>query len=76
MSTISEQIYCLHWRFIGHILRMDANQHPKDGINLGSGEKEKSRQTERPDTTPEKERRALGFASWSKAAVVARDRME
>ena len=29
---------------------MDANQHPKDGVNLGSGEKEKSRQTERPDT--------------------------
>ena len=27
ISTVSEQIYRWRWRFIGHILRMDANQH-------------------------------------------------
>ena len=29
ISAISEQIFRRRWRFIGHVLRMDANQHPK-----------------------------------------------
>ena len=32
ISTISEQIYRRRWRFIGHILSMDANQYPKTAL--------------------------------------------
>ena len=32
ISTISEQIYRWRWNFIGHILRMDPNKHPKTAL--------------------------------------------
>ena len=32
ISNISEQIYRRCWRFIGHILRLDANQHPEKAL--------------------------------------------
>ena len=79
ISTISEQtpvIFRQRWRFIDHVLRMDANQHPKTASTWApEGRRSHGRPRETWHRTAEKERTALGFASWSEESVVARDRM-
>ena len=55
--TISEQIYRRRWRFIGHILRMDANQHPKTAFTWDpEGKRIRGRPREARRRTAEKER--------------------
>ena len=76
ISTTSEQNFRRRWRFIGHVLRMDANQHLKTALTWApEGKRSRGRPRETWRRTAEKERTALGFASWSEAAVVTRDRM-
>ena len=66
ISFISEQIFRRRWRFIGHVLRMDANQHPKTALTWApEGKRSRGRARETWRRTAEKERTALGFASWS-----------
>ena len=75
ISTISEQIFQRRWKFIGHILRMDPSKHHKTILTWAT---ERRRSRGRPKKTwrrtAEKERKALGFSSWSEAALAARDR--
>ena len=67
ISTISEQIFRRRWRFIGHVLRIDANQHPKSALTWApEGKRSRGRPRETCRRTAEKERTA---------AVVARDRI-
>lgn len=76
ISPISEQIFRRRWKFIGHILRMDANQHPKTALSWApEGKRRPGRPRETWRRTVEKERGTLEFKSWSEAAVVARDRV-
>lgn len=76
ISPISEQIFRRRWKFIGHILRMDANQHPKTALSWApEGRRRPGRPRETWRRTVEKERGTLEFKSWSEAAVVARDRV-
>lgn len=76
ISPISEQIFRRRWKFIGHILRMDANQHPKTALSWApEGKRRPDRPRETWRRTVEKERGTLEFKSWSEAAVVARDRV-
>jgi hypothetical protein len=66
ISTISEQIYQRRWRFIGHILRMNANQHPKTALTWApEGKRRRGRPRETWRRTAEK---AFGFTSWIGAA--------
>jgi len=76
ISTISEQIFQWHWKFIGHILRMDPNTHPKTALTWApEGRRSHGRPKETWWRTVEKGKTALGFGSWSEAAVAARDRV-
>lgn len=76
ISPISEQIFRRRWKFIGHILRMDANQHPKTALSWApEGKRRPGRPRETWRRTVEKERGTLEFKSCSEAAVVARDRV-
>jgi len=75
-STISEQIFRRRWKFIGHVLRMDPNKHPKTALTWApEGRRSRGRPKETWRRTAEKERTALGFGSWSEATVAARDRV-
>ena len=76
ISPISEQIYQWRWKFIGHILRMDADQHPKTALTWAAeGKRRRGRPRETWRRTVEKERGAFGFKSWSEVAVNAHDRV-
>lgn len=75
ISTISEQIFRRRLKFIGHVLRMDPNKHPKTALTWApEGRRSRGRPKETWRRTTEKERTALGFISWSEATVAARDR--
>lgn len=55
---------------------MDANQHPKTALTWApEGKGRRGRPVETWRRTAERERTALGFTSWSEAAVAARDQM-
>jgi len=76
ISTISEQIFRQRWKFIGHVLRMDQNKHPKTALTWApEGRRSRGRPKETWRRTAEKEITALGFGSWSEATVAARDRV-
>ena len=76
ISTISEQIFQQCWHFIGRVLRMDPNKHPKTALTWApEGRRSRGRPKETWQRTAEKERTAMGFVSWSKATVAARDRV-
>ena len=75
ISTISEQIFRRRWTFIGHILRMDPNKHPKTVVTWApEGRQSRGRSKKTWSRTVEKERTALGFSSWSETAVAAWER--
>ena len=75
ISTISEQIFWRRWKFIGHVLRMDPNKHPKTALMWApEGIRSRGRPKETWRRTAERERTALGFNSWSEA-VAAHDRV-
>jgi len=74
ISTIREQIFRRRWKFIGHVLRIDPNKHPKTALTwVPEGRRGRGRPKETSRRTAEKERTALGFGSWSEATVAARD---
>ncbi|XP_068684762.1 uncharacterized protein [Montipora foliosa] len=47
ISTISEQIFRRRWMFIGHVLRMDPNKHPKTAFTWAPDGRGSRVQTER-----------------------------
>ena len=47
ISTISEQIFRRRWMFIGHVLRMDPNKHPKTAFTWAPDGRRSRVQTER-----------------------------
>ena len=63
ISPTSEQIYWWNWKFIGQILRMDANQHPKMALTWApEGKRRRGRPRETWHRTIEKERGgSIGF---------------
>ena len=72
---ISELMKRRRWRWIGHVLRMNNQQNPRIALTWAP-ERKKSRL--RPKVTwrrtVEGERQKMGFATWSEAVTVARDR--
>ena len=59
ISTISEQIFRRCWKFIGHVLRMDPNKHPKTALTWApEGSRSRGRQKETWRRTAERERTA------------------
>ncbi|XP_078352399.1 uncharacterized protein LOC144637125 [Oculina patagonica] len=75
--TTSEQIRRRRWRWIGHVLRMGHQQHPRIALTWApEGKRRRGRPKETWRRTVEGERRKMGFATWAEAVNVAEDRVE
>ena len=76
MKRTSEEVKARRWKWIGHVLRMDDSCHCMTALSWCP---EGRRKVGRPRTTwrrtVEKERKMLGWRSWSEAKPIARDRV-
>ena len=71
-STISQQVRRRRWKFIGHVLRSD-DEHTKVALQwTPQGRRNKGRPRETWRRTAERERKELGFSSWSRVGAAAR----
>ena len=63
------------WQWLGHVLRMEANAHPRIALGWApEGKRKRGRPKETWRRTIERERKDLGFGSWAEAARSAQDR--
>ena len=75
-KKLSDDVIERRWRWIGHVLRMDANSICSVALTW---KPEGKRKVGRPKTTwrrtVETERTSLGWNSWASARTVAKDRV-
>jgi hypothetical protein len=74
-TPVSETIKMRRWKWIGHILRREKNNHARVALTWapeGKRKRGKPRTTWR--RTVEQERDLMGWTSWSKVAELATDR--
>ena len=65
------------WEWLGHVLRMDNNRHAKIAISWtpdGKRIRKRCRHKETWRRTIERERKDLGFQTWTDATKVAKER--
>ena len=74
-TPVSETLKTRRWKWIGHILRREKNNHARVALTWapeGKRKRGKPRTTWR--RTVEKERELMGWTSWGKVAELAADR--
>ena len=76
MRKVSELIRIRRWRFIGHVLRSDGNDHCKTALRWtpAAGKRRRGRPKETWRRTVERERQLLRLSSWDEAGAAARNR--
>lgn len=75
VETISSQVARRRWAWLGHVLRMDHNTHPRTALTwVPEGKRKRGRPRETWRRTVERELKMKGLKSWAEAASVAADR--
>ena len=76
VQKVSTQIRSPRWKYIGHMLRLDSDDHQRVALRWtpSTGKRKRGRPKESWRRTVERERQLLGFESWERAAAVAHDR--
>ena len=63
------------WKWLGHVLRMENTRHAKIAVTwTPEGKRKRGRPKETWRRTIERERKDLGFQSWTEATKVATER--
>lgn len=75
IEKVSDTIKRRRWKWLGHVLRMGNTRHAKIAISwTPDGRRKRGRPKETWRRTIERERKDLGFSSWTEAAKVAAER--
>ena len=75
METISRQVARGRWAWLGHILRMDNNSHPRTALTwVPEGKRKRGRPRETWRRTVERELKARDLRTWAEAASASADR--
>ena len=75
IEKISVTIKRRRWKWLGHVLRMENNRHAKIAISwTPDGRRKRGRPKETWRRTVERERKDLGFSSWTDASKAAAER--
>ena len=75
LKRISQEVKEKRWKWIGHVLRMNDGNHCVTALSWAP---EGKRKVGRPRTTwrrtVERERKDMGWSSWSQVRTIAKDR--
>lgn len=75
IEIISVTIKRRRWKWLGHVLRMENTRHAKLAVTwTPEGKRKRGRPKETWRRTTERERKDLGFLTWTDATKVAADR--